>query len=218
MRKTYITAAIAAALTFSAMTVSAQEPSAGQAIDLGLSVKWAAWNIGASAPEESGVFYAWGETETKEKFDASNYKYYNGERTAITKYCDDHRGFNGFKDDISRLLPEDDVATVKWGNGWRMPTSEECRELLTKCKWSYIKYKGTEGWLVKGPSGKSIYIVHSGTMTQRGWMDFGTSVPSSDLYPGESWGCDGLYFVRSAAKGQLGLQREVGRCVRAVKD
>ena len=206
------------AFALPAAVVSAQEPTPGQIVDLGLSVKWAGWNIGASSPEEMGGFYAWGETETKETYVAANYKYYHeGHRDQIIKYCCDNRGYNGFKDGISVLLPEDDVATVKWGEGWRMPTSEEIQELRTKCKWTYITYKGADGWLVKAKNGNSIFLPHTGTMSDRGWADFGSTYPACNLYPGESWGCDGLYFVQSAVYGQLGLQRENGRAIRAVR-
>ena len=48
------------------------------AVDLGLSVKWATFNLGASSPEEYGGYYAWAETETKDTYTWSNYRYGSG--------------------------------------------------------------------------------------------------------------------------------------------
>lgn len=105
-------------------------------IDLGLSVKWATCNVGASWPEEFGDYYAWGETQTKKEYSWETYKWCNGSETSMTKYCD--YGEHGTVDDLAVLEEEDDVAHVKVGDGWRMPTNEECLELLqnTTAKWT----------------------------------------------------------------------------------
>lgn len=90
-----------------------------QAVDLGLSVKWAICNVGSSKPEEFGNYYSWGETEVKDYFDVNEYEYYrNGE-------------YQGIGNDISGSLL--DVAHVKWGGHWRMPTQAECEELVSNC-------------------------------------------------------------------------------------
>ena len=58
-----------------------------EAVDLGLSVKWATMNIGASAPEEYGEYFAWGETEPKTDYSWKTYKWCNGSDDIMTKYC-----------------------------------------------------------------------------------------------------------------------------------
>lgn len=109
-----------------------------EAVDLGLSVKWAPFNVGATAPEEYGSYFAWGETKKKENFDWSkdgDYKwgvYDSSDDTpehGMTKYT------NG--DGLAVLSPEDDPATANWGKKWRTPTIDEAKELLdeTKCTW-----------------------------------------------------------------------------------
>ena len=109
-----------------------------QAVDLGLSVKWANMNIDASSPEDVGGFYSWGNTEGLGKFSYGANRY-------LTKYCcDSEYGENGFTDNLTVLQPMDDVANVRLGGNWRMPTSEECLELVknTEHEWT-DNYKGS---------------------------------------------------------------------------
>ena len=68
-------------------------------VDLGLSVKWATCNIGATTPEEYGDYFAWGEVEPKEYYEWSTYKYCNGLSSTFTKYCtNSDYGKDGFTD------------------------------------------------------------------------------------------------------------------------
>ena len=110
------------------------------AVDLGLpsGTLWANRNIGANTPEEKGNFFAWGETEPKHIYSMKTYKY-----EYISKVNDDHRVSEGYikywkpfrrlKKEVYEwdnkviLDPEDDVATVKWGTDWCMPTREELK-------------------------------------------------------------------------------------------
>ena len=108
-------------------------------VDLGLSVKWAAFNIGASTPAEYGDYYAWGEIATKTRYSWSNYSWNDPNSTyndvdcttsGLTKYCtNEPSGQKGTYDGKTHLDPEDDVAYVGWGEGWRMPTKQELIEL-----------------------------------------------------------------------------------------
>ena len=133
-----------------------------KAVDLGLSVKWATCNVGASKPYESGDFFAWGEVEPKERYDRSNYKYGAvgppNYVFSFSKYCI-KRG-SGF--DKIVLDPEDDAATVNWGGAWRMPTNDEFSELKNNCTWNRTKQNGVEGYIVTGPSGSSIFLPMGG--------------------------------------------------------
>ena len=136
-------------------------------VDLGLSVKWATCNVGALNPEEYGNYYAWGETEEKNKYDWSTYKWCNGTYTTLTKYCTD--GIYGTFDNKTTLDPEDDVAYVKWGGGWRIPTLKEQEELLNDCKWTWTTQNGVEGYKVTSKiNGNSIFLPATGYRTGMG--------------------------------------------------
>ena len=104
-------------------------------VDLGLSVKWAAVNLGAHNITDYGNFYAWGETETKDNYSWDNYKHANGAYNKLIKYCptDKTDYWNGDGDPDNKLLLdlEDDVVNVELGRNYRMPTKTELEELLT---------------------------------------------------------------------------------------
>lgn len=141
-------------------------------VDLGLSVKWATCNVGASKITDGGDMYAWGETYTKNDFTWDNYKWCEGNGNGyeyLTKYVTEE-GYGKliysnewydeyFKDDLTTLEASDDVATAKWGSQWRMPTKEEFEELVDKCSWDRVNFDGYVCHKVTGPSGKSIFFV-----------------------------------------------------------
>lgn len=132
-------------------------------VDLGLSVKWATCNLGAAKPEDYGDYYAWGETEPKEDYSWSTYKWCNGLYSTITKY--NTLSFYSTVDNKTVLEPEDDVAHVKLGGKWRMPTDAEWTELRTKCIWTWVtNYKGSgiNGRLVEATNGNSIFLPAAG--------------------------------------------------------
>lgn len=144
-------------------------PSIPEPIDLGLpsGLKWASFNIGATKPEEYGDYFAWGETEPKSIYNWSTYIWCLGEKNMLTKYCQDAAyGFEGFTDEKTVLDPEDDVAHVKLGGKWRMPTIEEWIELtnIDNCTWEQATQDGVNGWLVTGPNGNSIFFPAAGEM------------------------------------------------------
>ena len=94
------------------------EPVTHEWVDLGLpsGTLWATCNVGASSPEGYGDYFAWGETEPKDYYDWSTYKWCNGNEVTLTKYCtDSFFGYNGFTDGKTELDPEDDAAYVNWG-------------------------------------------------------------------------------------------------------
>ena len=130
------------------------------AVDLGLSVKWACCNVGATKPEEYGGYYAWGEPEEKSDYDWDTYKWCKGNWYTMTKYCTDSD--EDHVDNKTVLDPEDDVAHVKWGGSWRMPTLEELKELLYECTWKRTELNGVNGYRVTGPNGNSIFLPEAG--------------------------------------------------------
>ena len=130
-------------------------------VDLGLSVKWATCNVGASKPEEYGDYFAWGETTTKSTYNWRTYKWCNGTEYTQTKYCND--SFYGRVDNKTVLDKADDAAAVNWGGNWRMPTYEEISELRTKCTWTWTSQNGVKGYKVTSKSnGNSIFLPAAG--------------------------------------------------------
>ena len=130
-------------------------------VDLGLSVKWATCNVGASKPEEYGDYFAWGETEPKEYYDWSTYKWYNGDNDNWTKYCYD--SLSGIVDNKTVLDLSDDAARANWGGSWRMPTDAELTELREQCTWAWTTQSGVNGYKVTSDkNGKSIFLPAAG--------------------------------------------------------
>ena len=116
------------------------------AVDLGLSVKWAWCNVGASLPEEYGHYFAWGELTQKYSFDRSNYALYNSDQNS---YVDVGKNISGTAYDVARY---------RLGDDWRLPTEEEVQELKDKCKWEKSSLNGVDGMFVTGPNGNRIFL------------------------------------------------------------
>ncbi len=110
-------------------------PSSGDAIDMGLSVKWASCNLGSKKVEDMGDKYAWGETKTKSSFSLDNYKFYSS--NTYSKY--------NSSDGKTVLDMADDAANAKLGGNWRIPTREEIDELLENSVDYSIEYHETPG-------------------------------------------------------------------------
>jgi hypothetical protein len=124
-------------------------------VDLGLSVKWATFNLGATSPEDYGDYFAWGETEPKEEYTWENYKWCDGTDTHITKY--------NTSDGKITLELEDDAAHVNWGSNWRMPRKDELKELIDSCQWERATLNDVVGNKITGPNGNSIFIPAAGS-------------------------------------------------------
>ena len=144
--------------------------------DLGLSVKWATCNVGADKPEDYGDCYAWGELLPKESYTWENYRFRtsgNDEGTVrLSKYTSivytglyDENG-RSIADDKTLLDLEDDVAHVRWGGNWRLPTVEEMNELIDSCTWTWTTLNGVNGCLVTsnrpGYTDRSIFLPAAG--------------------------------------------------------
>ncbi len=122
-----------------------------EAVDLGIGVKWATRNLGATAPEEFGDYFAWGETEPKKQYTWSSYKFHMGgsktENVIFSKYNPGGTRW-GLVDGKSVLDPEDDAAIVRLGGKWRMPTEEDARKLLDNCACEWTELNGVKGFKV----------------------------------------------------------------------
>lgn len=127
-------------------------------VDLGLpsGLKWATFNVGASSdsPTAYGDYFAWGETATKDSYTRENSFTYG-------KSADDLKSA-GVLDQKGNLTAQYDVATVKWGAPWRMPTRDECKELVDNCTWTWLDDSGNKVCKITGPNGNSIYLQPSG--------------------------------------------------------
>jgi uncharacterized protein (TIGR02145 family) len=128
-------------------------------VDLGLSVDWAACNIGATGPEDFGNFYAWGEMSPKESYSWGTYRFGTYEK-----------GMNAYNptDKVYVLKLEDDIAAVTCGEGCRLPTRKECEELMNKCEWNYATVNGIKGYKVVGPNGNHIFLPLAGYYINKG--------------------------------------------------
>lgn len=186
-----------------------------RAIDLGLSIRWASCNVGATAPEENGNFYAWGDTLTRSSFTWGTYPYSGTSTNTMTKYCT--RAANGTIDNRSTLIAFDDAAYINWGETWRMPTWTEWNELITQCTWKETMYNDVPVWQVTGPNGNSIYLPKVGyknsTSVTAGcyyWSSTLNTANSNDQ-------CNRALYINAAnrSSAMYGL-RYVGMPVRAV--
>ena len=178
-------------------------------VDLGLSVKWATCNVGATSPEEYGDYFAWGETTTKETYDSDNCPAYGLRESELQS--------QGYIDNEGNLTAQYDAATANWGGTWRMPTYDELNELNTQCTWEWINTNDFKGYKVTGPNGNSIFLPAAGCR-------YGSSLGSAggDGYywsstPDESSGYIAYYlYFNSSRHGMSDYYRSRGQSVRPI--
>lgn len=210
-------------------------------VDLGLSVKWATCNVGASKPEEYGNYYAWGETSaygeapsaypysftgtknsgyanlsSKTNYDWSTYKYCRGSSSTMTKYCTSSS--YGTVDNKTVLDLEDDAAHVNWGGSWRMPTKAEQDELRSNCTWTWTTQNGVKGYKVTSKTnGNSLFLPAAGFRNGSGLNGVGSSGNywSSSLGSGSSLDAYCLYFYSGYVHSYNDYRRS-GQSVRPV--
>ncbi len=193
-------------------------------VDLGLpsGLLWATCNIGADSPEEYGDYFAWGETQPKSDYSWSTYQYANGTSYTdpqLTKYCSNSNyGYNGFTDNLTTLLPEDDAATTNWGTDWRMPTIEEWQELFQYTTHIWTTLNGVHGGLFTATNGNSLFLPAAGFRRDDILDDFGTRCDywSSSLNTDSPNCARGITFF-SYASGLDNCFRCYGQSVRPVR-
>ena len=191
-------------------------------VDLGLpnGTLWAKHNVGTNKPEGYGDYFAWGETEAKESYSGSTYKWANtvNGKMYYTKY--NTNSANGDVDNLTELEPEDDAATVNMGSEWRMPTRDEVTELIENCTWEWTQLNGVPGYQITGPNGNSIFMPAAGESAQYSigvkgyyWTNsLGFTEP--DFYSPTN--ANNLYFTSDLEKLN-GSSRFMGCTVRAVR-
>lgn len=163
-----------------------------EAVDLGLSVKWASFNLGATKPEEYGNYYAWGELITKTGYSWSNYRFRTGgdstSNVMLSKY--NTKASHGPVDNKITLDLSDDAAHYLLGGSWRMPTAEECQEIVDKCIWYWTTMNGVNGFKITSLiNQQSIFLPATGYKEA-----------SNNMYLGER--C--AYFTSTLREGKPG--------------
>ena len=200
-----------------------------QMIDLGLpsGKKWASFNIGANRPADMGLYFAWGETQSKTNFNWRNYVYGGGDSwTYITKYtyADNqtsgiwYSGSEFIGDGIKQLEASDDAAAVLWGNGWRMPTQDDWQELFDNCIWEWVSQLGISGVQVSN-NGNNIFIPAWGYKSEDSYNNFALN---GHYYTSTIGSCvdysTSVYFDSSMHNFQTGYARFQGFPIRPVHD
>ena len=175
------------------------------AVDLGLSVKWAECNLGATKPEEYGGYYQWAGTEdvsdTSIWLDLENCPYHTGsdEYSGWTKY--NTESSFGTVDNKTTLEASDDAATVNLGGKWRMPTDAEWKELRTNCTWTWTTLNEVNGYKVQskkeGYTDNWIFLPAAGGR----YDDDLSNVGSSGLYWSSSLDTDGPNYAHNVYFG-----------------
>lgn len=151
------------------------------AMDLGLSVKWGTRNLGAETPFEYGDFYSWGEIDP-DFIDSPKreYKYWTSNKHDAVEFLGYDIGGN----------PLYDAATAKLGKDWRLPTKEECEELINHCMAVSVKDKefyNMKEW-VSGSKGGVLLLFADAAKQKRGGA----------LYLPYYWNSAGGYWTSNA--------------------
>ena len=162
-----------------------QRPEEVKAVDLGLSVKWANMNVGASSVTDYGGLYAWGELVEKKDYDSDTYSFWpDGTYRSCTKYTGGTSG-----DGLTRLQPEDDTATMLWGADWRMPTTAELQELVDNSAFTRVTIGEILAYKVTSKkNGKFIYLPMSGCQNKEFLNDRG----DKGIYSAYYWSSESL--------------------------
>ena len=182
-------------------------------VDLGLpsGLKWATCNVGASAPEEYGNYYAWGETEVKSDYTFINSLTYDLSISELQS--------QGYIDGSGNLTPSHDAATANWGGSWRMPTKAECQELVDNCIWEWTTHNGVDGKKVTGPNGNNIFLPAAGDRLGSSLGSAGEGGDYCSSTPGESdSNCAYSLLFNSGNQYVLWVDRSLGLSVRPVSE
>ncbi len=183
-----------------------------EAKDLGLSVRWATFNVGATSEAEYGEYFAWAETEPKDTYSWSNYKWGDAFSGSLTKYASSY---------TDKLDNEDDVAQVYWGNGWRMPSMSEQQELIDECDWVWTRVGLVYGYRVTsrkpGYTDQSIFLPAAGYMEGAEIQEpmMGGQYWASTIFFGQT---AHAYLIDFSSSGKLSTMnnRSIGMTVRPV--
>lgn len=160
--------------------VVAQTVSYDDAVDLGLSVKWACRNMGAETEVDNGSYYAWGEIIPSDTFSVSTYEHYDSAYVYLGK------DISGTKFDAARMT---------WGGLWRMPTMDEWNELVDSCTWKWRWDFTSFGYEVKGKNGNKIFLPAAGGYIKSEKPDVAYNVKANGYY----WTSTYFYVGRASS-------------------
>lgn len=190
-----------------------------QVVDLGLisGTRWASCNLGASQPWEYGGYYAWGETEEKDVYNHATYRYFEGEDTNGDGFYEKDEKCENLGENICNT--EYDVAHMKLGDGWQMPTREQFMELIDNCIKEWTELHGVKGLKFIGPNGNSIFLPAGGCRNGSGFDNFGDSgcYWSSMVSTHARFNAHNLLFSSSYAFWYGYCSRSIGHSIRPVK-
>ena len=183
---------------------------------------WAWKNVGAASPDESGLYFQWGDTQGytadqvgtrrgQKNFSSYGYKWNpSGDGSAFTKYITEG----------AKLELEDDAAHVHMGGDWHMPTPKQIAELLNNTVNKWTTLDGVWGRLFTSKNnGKSIFFPAAGYASGGSLYDVGdeADVWSSALGTGSA--CSGRYLSFDSYNVNLRRSyRYYGFSVRGVLD
>jgi len=181
-------------------------------VDLGLpsGLLWATCNIGANSEEETGCYFAWGETSEKNYYASNTYAYFDFIYSQFTKYYNDSK---------TVLDKSDDAAYVLWGKEWRIPTMNELNELFSNCSYSKTTKKGVSGISLIGPNGNSIFLPMSGYKEGNETFTFGSAAYYwSNTLNSNNKNQARAYKINTSGYSTVDLTRWWGYSIRAVSD
>lgn len=185
--------------------LSANKINGHEWVDLGVGVKWATCNVGATKPENYGSYFAWGDIKPKSEYTWTNYKFRvtgnSWNNVTLSKYNTDSN--RGTVDNKETLDLSDDAARANWGGTWRMPTYAEMMKLRTECDWKWTTQGGKKGYKVTGKNGNSIFLPAAGDRDGTGFSNGGSY--------GEYWSSslheNGSYYAWSVIFSSDGVGR-----------
>lgn len=225
--------------------VTVQAPPEPDYVDMGLSVKWAKFNVGATSPEEFGDYFAWGETEPyyqdgyaysasplwkpgkEDGYYWTSYRWCNGSYDSLNKYNDSYSS-GPTVDNLAALTAGDDAASVVMGDGWRMPTRAEWEELRNPqmCYWDCTQINGVPGYSVTSYiTGNYIFLPAAGCRDEDRISNPATEGLFGQYWSStlaeDQWNAYSLFFVDVSSGGGIFVHsngRYYGYSVRAVHE
>ena len=192
-----------------------EDPKQATLVDLGLSVKWADKNVGATDESPYGDYYAWGETSTKDDYTWVNYQHANGSATTVRDIGSD---IAGTEYDVASKTEAYDPETKKLADVC-LPTMSQFEELRTKCTWKEETVDGHKGFRVTGPNGNSIFLPFSGSNFDGSVrnVDVYTYYWSSEVDASNLQKANALYIKTATSPTMTVAQRRTGLVIRAVE-
>ena len=176
MHKLMVVVAMAATIVCAGFCDNVTNVHGAQGIQLWLGGPyWADRNIGASCPEDYGLYFWWGDTTghspsagtfgISRRFDDYPWDCQTYDKSVATLQ---REGWIVLENGSYVLAPSHDAAHVQWGSGWRMPTYSELLALEDNCDWTWTTLNGVTGYVVRG---RGVYASNSIFLPAAGLAD-----------------------------------------------